>query len=132
MAYSPPVFNLVCGLYSGPWLTRTLRDGALPCNLAMGRRVQGPGVLANTGYPVPACPCLLVPAGTDIRDFSQHNPALDFVEVPAGSGRWYQVQEVDDVAKGFDNEYRLCSIAKICDSLDPIQFPGLFWPTPMP
>lgn len=132
MAFTVPNFNLKCDVYGGPWLTRSLRIGNLACNLALGRRVQVAGTLADTGDPAPACPMLLVPALSDIRDFSQNIPATDYVEVPSSSGRWYQVLQVDDVGKGFSNEYRIVAIAKICDTIDPVLYPGLFWPTPMP
>jgi hypothetical protein len=49
----------------------------------------------------------------------------DVVEVPAFSLRFYLVASVDDVAKGFDNEYRAAAI----QSLESI--PG-YWPFPTP
>jgi hypothetical protein len=48
---------------------------------------------------------LLLPPGTDIR--SGVLGTADDVEVPAGSGRFYEVEFVDDVGKGFANEYRV-------------------------
>lgn len=57
---------------------------------------------------------LLNPPGEDIRpplvqsaDFQYW---MDRVEVPAGSGCYYFVESVLDVAKGFGNEYRLAVI----------------------
>lgn len=67
---------------------------------------------------------ILLPALTDIRD--RYNTPInrpDFVQVPAGSGRWYHVVYVDDIAKEFPNEHRYAAIAK----LDPLP-----WPTPSP
>ena len=55
----------------------------------------------------------------------------DVVEVPSGSGRWYQVNLVDDVVKGFTNEYRIATIVKIGQNYGGTA-PGLFWPIPMP
>jgi hypothetical protein len=52
---------------------------------------------------------LLLPKGTDIRG-PQDSVAADNVEVPAFSGRWYRVVAVDDVGKGFSNEYRNAAI----------------------
>lgn len=131
MAFTAPTFNLLCDVYTGPWLTKVLRISGLPCNLAMGRRVQQ---LWAVGFNAPegaAAPNLLVPALSDVRDQICGGDS-DLVEVPAGSGRWYVVALVDDVGKGFDNEYRLCALQKIGQAMSPGNFPGLFWPTPIP
>lgn len=69
----------------------------------------------------PWTPTLLMPALTDIRDQFVPGGAGDLVEVPAGSGRLYNVVLVEDVAKGFTNEHRLAAIQKT----------GI-WPTPIP
>lgn len=63
---------------------------------------------------------LLVPRLTDIRGIF-HTTGSDVIECPAGSGRHYTVIWVDDVAKGFANEYRLAMIV--------VKVP---WPTPTP
>jgi hypothetical protein len=68
---------------------------------------------------------LLLPAGTDIRDWACWDGLAmdqpDVVEAPRGTGRYYTVIQVDDVAKGFPNEYRVAFIAK-----------GAYWPIPIP
>lgn len=66
---------------------------------------------------------LLLPALTDIRDFINVAGINSVVEVPLGSGRVYSVNNVDDVAKGYANEYRLAIIQKVA---------GLWWPVPIP
>jgi hypothetical protein len=59
--------------------------------------------------------------GTDIRDLNTAT-GYDIVEVPAGTGRLYLVEQVDDVGKGFLNEHRCATLSK-----------GLFtWPSPIP
>jgi hypothetical protein len=73
-----------------------------------------------------------LPAGTDIRDEYCAGNIYDLVEVPSGSGRWYTTSLVDDVAKGFPNEYRLAAIRKVSGSVFPGNFPGMTWPTPIP
>lgn len=130
MAFSVPTFNLTCNIFDGPWLTRVLRLTS-PCNLAYGRRVtQLFGTDPQTDVSTGNAMQLLLPASTDIRDFS--NAAIsDCVECPAGSGRWYGVSMVDDVGKGFDNEYRLAIIDKIYQAKNPLEYPLLFWPVPM-
>ena len=70
---------------------------------------------------------LLLPAGTDIRDSTNYSFTVDktdMVEVPAASGRIYVVEWVDDVGKGFPNEFRVAAIAKASGW-------GL-WPSPIP
>jgi hypothetical protein len=74
---------------------------------------------------------LLLPSKTDIRDTSCAITG-DVLECPAGSGRWYGVFSVDDFGKGFSNEFRVAWIGKIFEDLDPLAFPGLFWPAPIP
>jgi len=65
-------------------------------------------------------PTLLVNALTDIRDqFTAGGASI--VEVPQGSGRFYDVVMVEDVAKGFLNEHRMALISKR----------GI-WPAPIP
>jgi hypothetical protein len=134
MAFILPAFNLTCNLYTGPWLTKVLRASP-PCNLAWGRRVNPNQILGSTfpGFDFQQAMSLLLPAGTDVRDASQSDPIVyDIVEVPAASGRFYGVFVVDDIGKGFSNEHRCAVILKIYQSMDPVVFAGLIWPTPMP
>ncbi len=130
MSFTLPTFNLTCAIFTGPWPVG-LHRLVSPCNLAMGRRVQASGTATDYFGYGPASPRLLLPALTDIRDVSQNIAQADYVEVPQSSGRWYIVNLVDDVAKGFDNEYRLAVLSKISQNLD-ATFAGLFWPIPMP
>jgi len=132
MAFSIPNFNLLCDIWEGPFPTKTLRVADVPCNLALGRRVQSLFVDPTNILTAPAAPNLLLPAGTDVRDVDCDVTDSDFVEVPKGSGRWYIVLLVDDVGKGFDNEYRIAAIAKISERIDSTAYAGLWWPTPIP
>jgi hypothetical protein len=134
MSFAPPTFNLLCNIYNGPWLTKTLRIGDSPCNLALGKREQQ--YFQYDGYVVPtegaSIPMgLLLPALTDVRDGYQGWPN-DIIEVPSGSNRWYQLTSYDDVGKGFPNEYRFVQIMKIGNVINNVEFAGLFWPTPAP
>jgi len=131
VAFSLPDFNLLCDVYSGPFVTKVLRLADVPCNLALGRRVQQQTQDYGAGLFGGANPCLLLPPLTDVRDASQGIPDQDLVEVPKGSGRWYGVNVVDDVAKGFSNEYRIAALYKAFGALDPAKFGTLLWPTPM-
>lgn len=106
MAWLPPTFNLVCGIWTGPILIPPMVPPRLTsiCQLRFYKTGQ---TVAATG-PGKGVMSILLPAGTDVR------PSIGFglfggdvIECPLGSGRWYAVLTVDDVAKGFPNEYRL-------------------------
>jgi hypothetical protein len=89
-------------------------------NLSWGRRSTG-----TTGIPDDLSPDtmfgnILFPAGTDVRD-NYSVPGADIIEFPAGSKRYYGVKQVDDVAKGFANEFRFAVIYKLAP-----------WPSPIP
>jgi hypothetical protein len=47
-----------------------------------------------------------LPKLTDVRGTNGFGGGADIVEVPSLSGRFYQVRAVEDIGKGFDNEYR--------------------------
>lgn len=131
MAFTVPTFNLTVDVWNGPWLTKSLRM-SVQGNLTPGRRVQQFWL----DFSIPELVLgalqmgLLLPAGTDLRTQYQGFPP-DVLEVPAGSGRWYQLVDFDDVGKGFSNEYRFAVIQKIGNALDAALYPGLFWPTPV-
>lgn len=131
MAFSVPNFNLTCNIFRGPYLTRFLALPGWPCNLAYSRRVQTMSAATATTDSGTIVMSLLLPAGTDVRDLSCSFDE-DVIECPAGSGRWYQVSSVDDVGKGFPNEYRMANIFAISESRYGGGYLGLMWPTPIP
>jgi hypothetical protein len=127
MAFRIPTFNLAVSIW------RTLGLGGLYIspdvstrgNLTMGRRSFF-GMASATGVGAPFfCAELLLPVGTDIRG-SWNGVSPDAVEVPAGSGRFYSAVVVDDVAKGFPNEYRLALLHQ------EVGGNALFGPFPVP
>jgi hypothetical protein len=136
MPFTVPNFNLPVSIFDRPasLLTAppTVPRASTVCNLTPGRRVQPafPDVSDSSVQIYLGTAFLLLPAGTDIRDLVCVGDSCDILEVPSLSGRWYTVLTVDDVAKGFPNEYRTAMIAK----LGPPRFfhPGYFWPVPMP
>jgi len=131
VAFTVPTFNLVCNIFTGPWLAKALRVADSPCNLAFGRRTQQSSNIdpfENLSFTQPT---LLLPLLTDVRDQSVTG-IEDVLECPSGSGRWYQVIGVDDIGKGFANEHRAAVLMKIYDTIDPTDYPGLFWPNPIP
>lgn len=132
MAFSLPDFNITCDVYRGPFLTRVLAISAQPCNLAYGRRSSLQNPLSGTQNGESMNMSLLLPPGADLRDLSCA-AVQDVVEAPSGSGRWYQVSNVDDVGKGFGNEHRCAILFKISHALFPTgSYVGLSWPAPIP
>lgn len=111
-----PTFNLACNvwhsydLFAGVTPTSPPDIGALACNLQYGRRIEN----AQVAFPS-ILMHLLVPMHTDLRGVFQYaagSNLSDCIEVPAGSGRFYFVQDVDDVSKGFPGEFRLALLSK--------------------
>jgi hypothetical protein len=132
MGFRTPSFNLVCNI----WTRSDVPAGAITAAPAAPPRITPDCQLRHPGKQSTAqdelrwwafSAELLLPAGTDVRDDFTLDPGLavtnqpDFVEVPAGSGRWYTVVQVEDVAKGFPNEYRVAMI-----------FKNKNWPVPTP
>jgi len=128
--YVLPSFNLLCNIgpsAAGAFLWPcTPYAGAprlhnVPCALVAGRRVNvsSTGGTAGQGYPITSM-SLLLPPLTDVRSAQSVGGVPDAVEVPAVSGRWYGVFEVDDIGKGWPNEHRSASIQAILGT----------WPVP--
>ncbi len=125
MAFTLPIFNLTCHIWHaqapGAPNTPFVPPGAPPdltptCQLYVYSKPFTPPVGQDfceggtEGVTYPFCVILRVPKGTDIR--APWNRAVpggqrDLVECPAGSGRFYWVATVEDVHKGFGNEYRV-------------------------
>ena len=115
------VWRFLDGLVTSPPLPPP--DFTTVCNLQFGRKFAD-------GYGGEMW--LLVPALTDIREYnlSGGGTALDVVEVPAGSGRFYIISSIDDVGKGFANEYRVGIMEKAMYFWSPIA--AWDWPIPIP
>jgi hypothetical protein len=133
MAFGPPRFNLSCNLWRRPNVVTNPPDFNFNANLSMGKRVFWQNLGSAAG--VQATSELLCPKLTDIRAANAANQFLDAVEVPAGSGRFYAVTFVEDVGKGFLNEYRLALIVQLRNAIvtltgNPWAAPG--WPYPTP
>lgn len=131
MAFTLPTFNLTCNIHTVAGGVNVFRLSS-DCNLAMGRRTANPnGTVEQDGGLFGLLPILLLPVGTDVRD-SSCGGEMDIVEVPAGTGRWYQVIAVDDVGKGFPNEHRLATLGKTWGFAGNGSGLTLPWPTPIP
>lgn len=132
MAFTIPTFNLTCNIHSGSiWPPGPVRVAGQACNLSVGRAVRLGNLLGDfdTAY---GTMVLLLPKGTDIRDASTLASAFgDYVECPVGSSRWYFATYVDDVGKGFANEFRFALLGKAVQANGGV-FVGSFWPAPIP
>ena len=123
MPYSLPTFNLLCNIWHPPYVIPPIggpSESIVPCQLRDPGR--GPSETQRNPTTLNWQPgfTLLVPKLTDVRDAYSPGGA-DLIECPAGSNRWYQANYVDDVAKGFPNEYRKVFLCKAGT-----------WPSPIP
>ena len=119
MAFQAPTFNITCNVWTGTSPPpAAARITGLPCQLrAAGKQSTGQDQINSWSF----LWLLLVAKGTDLRDYANTPSGSDILEVPAGSLRYYTVQYVDDVARGFTNEYRVAMLLKRAP-----------WPTPNP
>jgi hypothetical protein len=106
MPFRTPTLNLVCNI----WHAQVFPPGrppdlSPPCQLRLLKTAAVQSVNFGAGMEI----ALALAALTDVRADTFHG-ALDLCECPAGSGRFYIVVGVEDVAKGFANEYRLAVI----------------------
>jgi hypothetical protein len=135
-----PTFNLTVNLFRAPSTFGDPPDATFKAVLSAGRRsmlaLVGPSVLGSLNL-LQEVMELMCPAGTDIRGTAT-NGLSDMVEVPAGSSRFYPVLWVDDIGKGFPNEYRLGVIIQLSNILNgTAAFQAAFngypsWPSPTP
>lgn len=124
MAFRVPSMPLMCNIWHKPHLPPAdPPDVVVRCNLSWGRRVNvGEGAEAAQGSLTMS---LLLPPLTDVRSWVHYlGGAWDYVEVPAGSQRFYTVADVDDIGKGFLNEHR-CAVLIQSVTIGP-------WPAPIP
>lgn len=131
-SFAVPNFNLTANVWHNPGIDPSAYpppDATVICNLANGRVSH----VLNSQQRLPAqsqlaaSASILFPKLTDLRDASLV-PNPDVVEVPSGSGRFYWVAFVDDIAKGFANEHRWA----VCPKVWTNGFFNYRWPTPMP
>lgn len=111
--YKLPTFNLMLNYWNSfisvipPTIPPTL---TVKCQLRMSRAAAVAGVAGSSSGPGPIM-FINVPPFTPIQGgmgLGSHVSTL--IECPAGTGRYYRVLWVDDVAKGFNNEYRVCCV----------------------
>lgn len=135
MRFILPTFNLPINIWrsaiSGGSLNYAAPDVITICNMTPGRRV-----MISMAVPVvPAAPAfhmeVLLPKLTDIRA-NWNSQGSDICEIPGGSERFYQVDYVDDIGKGFANEHRLALVAYERNGFTWSDVGFLAAPVPMP
>lgn len=129
MAFTLPVFNLSVNIWRFGNPTSNPPDVRTVGNLAYGERTSVPYAVTTSNTTVYGGMWLLTPPGTDIRD-DKAPAGADTVEVPAGTGRFYEVVWVDDAGSGFPNEHRFALI--ISTAPWPVPFPSPTPPGPTP
>lgn len=110
MAFTMPTFNLDCDIYRQGAGAYGSPDVTSLGNLTPGERSLLGVIAVSTSNSTPME--LLLPPHTDIRP-EYNGLTADWVEVPSGSGRFYQVAYVDDIGKGFANEHRFALIVMV-------------------
>lgn len=121
MSFSVPSMPLNCNIWRNANGPPAPADVTENCNLAWGRRTSSlQGIEDPQGEPFMS---LLLPAGTDIQS-AKCGAGNDWVECPAGTGRFYTCIGVDDIGKGFSNEHRAAVLVATTNFGN--------WPTPIP
>jgi hypothetical protein len=118
MAFVIPTFNITVNVWHDGNMPPTLPDLVIPAQL---RGYQPIAVAYNAEIVQIGSVVLYVAAGTDLRDGPSSFGSTDLIEAPAGTGRFYKVIDVDDIARGFTNEHRYAVLYKFGS-----------WPTPIP
>lgn len=120
MSFVIPEMPLAINIWRAGTLVSAPPDVVSVCNLAYGKRVSILDEGATFGSISYIGAWVLLPKLVDVRDSTMPGGA-DQVEIPAGSRRYYMVDYVDDLGKGFPNEHRFA----FCSKLAP-------WPSPAP
>lgn len=118
---SVPDLNIMVNVWTGTSLPPNPKRTSYACNLQYAKRFDARMAVVESGSL--AVMLLNLPPHSDVR--SRCCTAVsDLVEVPAGSGRYYDVLAVDDVSKGFPEEYRIAVIIQSTTVA--------LWPIPIP
>lgn len=126
MTHKLPTYNLPYNLWRGGSSLADPPDATGLCELVVKPSFRQANSTATVNQSC-VLRCMYVPKLTDIRPV--WSPAgSDTVEIPAGSGRTYGIIDVDDVAKGFSNEFRLGQLAAV----QHITGGAATWPFPIP
>lgn len=117
----PPVFNLLCNVWYNQGAVIPVMPAKTIANL--GCQLRTGELISRNLLGISTIVYLAVPKLTDLAG-NPFRPGIgigDLIECPAGSLRYYRLDWVDDVGKGFVNEYRVAAMTKM-----------LPWPFPTP
>jgi hypothetical protein len=123
MAFVLPTFNILVDIYGAglPPPAGPPRATAVPAQL---RAPAANNIVIVSVASANSAMVLLIAPLTDIRDgFNAPINSSDWIEAPAGTGRFYRVVFVDDIGKGFPNEHRFAILQKVL---------AVPWPTRIP
>ena len=124
MSFSVPTFNLATNIWHAPIIPPAAPSLMVTANLQYARHDKVEIFNGQDG----SIMYLLVPKLTDIRGLWEGIES-DVIECPAGSSRFYYILQVDDVGKGFPNEYRIAIMEQVTD---PFGAFGIPFPIPLP
>ena len=134
MAYSLPDFNLTIGHFRSfapySFSTKTSLGTFMGQLRGYGAHPRVTARYSTTSVDYPSGWSVLCPPATDLRDALCSSASFDLLEIPSASGRWYIVNYVDDIARGFPNQYRLGILEKLNINSPVSGVP--FWPSPIP
>lgn len=127
MAFRPPTFILLCDIYrnQGTGGTYGAPDLSVLVNLSIGQR----SLFLTSGVGQSVWREVMFPKNTDVRG-RWNLVAPDLLEIPSGSKRFYLAQDVEDVGKGFPNEYRLAAAQYLANGNSTLA--GGPYPAPVP
>lgn len=115
--YVLPAFNLTANVWRNGNPTSNPPDVVTKGNKGLGRRVTtGPDSGLSVGIDS-LFRFILLPVDADVRGKWQSGGS-DTMEVPAGSGRFYTVQDIDYVGEGFANDHQMA----ILNPISPLPF----------
>lgn len=106
MAFTLPTFNVTAGIYrnargSSVAFPTGAPDVSCVANLSSAKRIWFPDNSATVTSQWMLCPIF-----TDVRDgIHEQTLAPDWVEIPAGTGCWYNAAEVVFCGLGFPNQH---------------------------
>jgi hypothetical protein len=112
MAFQLPNFNLLVNIWTNtlPPVFNPPRVADARANMAWGKRVSSMSTGGTSSVGVIAqTMTLLLESTTDIRGYLS-TTGYDIVEVPSGSGRYYNVYIADYIGYGFPNQHKAALI----------------------
>lgn len=122
-----PTFNIFVNVWRATAPPPGAPASTLTANLMMGLSRTNETLIESLASQL-SYMYVLLPKGVDVRGWWDGSTG-DYIEAPAGSSRFYAVNAVDDVSKGFPSEYRVAFCQQVTD---PLALFGIPFPVPLP